>query len=126
MHRNLLPVLLLLFSSCSSASVDRTTLINDSEAAGITSQSQGNRLTGTRSKVLGVWADGSTENATFEIRPDSIYYVDNFESYSYIIERDSIKIDYKDYIYQGKIHFVDDTLIMTSEDEMSRFWRFKN
>lgn len=28
------------------------------------------------SKLLGIWTDGNSENAVFDIRKDSIYYVD--------------------------------------------------
>lgn len=79
------------------------------------------------SKILGIWTDGSTENATFDIRKDSIYYVDQFKAYSYSLKEDSIKIHYSDFNYAAKIHFLKDTLVMDSKDYgVTKYWKFKN
>ncbi|NNV55172.1 hypothetical protein [Limnovirga soli] len=76
-------------------------------------------------KLLGIWSDGSSENATFIIKSDSVYYVDQFKSYKYVLNDDSIKIIYPDWIYAAKVIFKNDTLILESEDGTSEFLKFK-
>ena len=76
-------------------------------------------------KILGVWTDGSTENATFDIGKDTIFYVDQLEGYKYFINKDSIRINYSDWTYTGKIRIEQDTLILSSEDGISKYWKFK-
>ncbi|HVW95201.1 MAG TPA: hypothetical protein VHA56_04495 [Mucilaginibacter sp.] len=77
-------------------------------------------------KAIGVWTNGNSANATFEIKEDSIYYVDQFKSYKYLISKDSIHIYYPDYIYGARFYFRKDTLIMDSQDDgVSKFHRFK-
>jgi len=75
-------------------------------------------------KLVGIWTDGSSENASFEIKNDSIQYLDPFEEYKYERYGDSIIIYYSDFTYKGKISFVKDTLVMKSDEE-SKFWRFE-
>ena len=75
-------------------------------------------------KLIGIWTDGSSENASFEIKSDSIQYLDPFEEYKYDRYGDSIVIYYSDYIYKGRIFLVKDTLVMKSNEE-SKFWRFE-
>ena len=78
-------------------------------------------------KILGVWDDGNSVNATFRIDSDSIFYVEQLENYKYTLQGDSIKIFYPDFTYSGKLSFIKDTLVMTSpESEPAKFWRFKN
>jgi len=76
--------------------------------------------------ILGVWTDGSSENASFDIRKDSIYYVDPFSTYKYSLTDDSIKIFYPDWTFTGEIHLSKDTLIIASEDGTTKYWKFKN
>lgn len=81
---------------------------------------------GLRGKILGVWTDGNTENATFEIGEDSILYVERLTSYKHSLTGDSLKIMYPDYVYAGRISFKDDTLVMDSNEGTSKFRKFKN
>lgn len=76
--------------------------------------------------ILGIWTDGSSENASFDIRKDSIYYVDQFATYKYSIAGDSIKIYYPGWTFTGAISLSKDTLIIASEDGMTKYWRFKD
>lgn len=78
------------------------------------------------SKILGIWTDGSSANASFDIRKDSIYYVDLFATYKYSLNGDSIKIYYPDYTFTGTISLSNDTLTISSEDGATKFWKFKN
>jgi len=76
--------------------------------------------------LIGIWTNGLTGNATMEIHKDSIFYVERFERYKYLLTNDSIKIYYPDYIYSAKCFFMKDTLVMSSkEDGMAKFWHFK-
>ena len=80
-----------------------------------------------KNKILGVWDDGNSVNATFRIDRDSIFYVELLENYKYTLQGDSIKIMYPDFTYTGKLSFIKDTLVMTApESEPVKFWRFKN
>jgi hypothetical protein len=80
-----------------------------------------------RTNIAGTWTSGDSENATFEINADSVYYVEHFESYKYSVDKDSIKIYYPDFTYSAKVYFIKDTMVMSSkEDGVSKFWRFKN
>lgn len=77
------------------------------------------------SRIRGTWTDGSTQNASFDIQADSILYVDNLKSYKYTFHENIIKIYYEDYIYQGRISFKSDTMLMVSrEGDTSKVWRF--
>jgi hypothetical protein len=81
----------------------------------------------TQNMILGIWTNGSTENATFEIKSKSIYYVDDFQDYSYKLKNDTIEIRYPDYIYRAEILFKNDTLIMNSKEySQAKYWRFKD
>jgi hypothetical protein len=80
-----------------------------------------------KDSLIGIWTDGSDANATFDIRRDSIYYVDQFASYKYSLTADSIKIMYDDGPERFKVYFIKDTLIMDSKDlGASKFWKFKD
>lgn len=79
-----------------------------------------------KDKIKGIWSDGSSENASFVIKTDSIYYVDQFTSYKYELIENTIKIKYPDWIFVAKVSFLKDTLIMDSEENgISKFWKFK-
>ncbi|MFZ5551757.1 MAG: hypothetical protein ACOZCO_01475 [Bacteroidota bacterium] len=78
-------------------------------------------------KVQGIWTDGNSENASFQISKDSIYYVDHFLTFKYEVKKDSIFIHYPDYFYRAGISFSGDTLILHSA-EMGRrkYYPFRN
>ena len=76
------------------------------------------------SKLLGIWTEGSSGNATFDIRKDSIYYVDQFATYKYSLTGDSIKIYYPDWTFTGAISFSKDTLRIAYEDGTTTYWKF--
>lgn len=76
--------------------------------------------------LIGIWTDGNSENATFEIKNDSIYYVDAFKSYNYSVQHDSIKIWYDDYVYVAHVAVEGDTLVLNNADNRSKLWRFKD
>ncbi|QHS55776.1 hypothetical protein GWR56_09600 [Mucilaginibacter sp. 14171R-50] len=84
----------------------------------------------TKDMIMGTWTNGSTENASFDIGRDSIYYVEYFKSFKYELNKNVITIHYPDsFNYTGKIRFVNDTMIMRSiekTDAPSKFWKFKN
>lgn len=76
-------------------------------------------------KILGIWTDGTTDNATLDIRKDSIFYVDQFQTYKYSVVNDTIQIYYSDWTYKGKVEYKKDTLIFSSEESVSKYWKFK-
>lgn len=73
-------------------------------------------LSPVNNKLIGIWTDGRTENATFDIRKDSIYYVEQMKSYRYSTRGDSIKIYYEDYTFNANVYFIKDTLAISSEE----------
>lgn len=80
----------------------------------------------TKNRIIGIWTNGSTENATFEIKSKTIYYVDDFKDYDYKLKNDTIEIAYPDYVYRAKIEFRNDTLIMNSKEySPAKYWKFK-
>jgi hypothetical protein len=77
------------------------------------------------SKILGAWTNHQTENATFEIRKDSIFYVDALESYSYRLDGNKIIIRFPEYKYEAVLSWLGDTLVMTDKDSgPNKFTRF--
>lgn len=80
----------------------------------------------SKEKILGAWTGGEYDNATFDIRQDSMYNVEHLESYKYTLNKDSIKIYYPDFVYSAKIYFIKDTLVMSSEDGEAKYWKFKD
>lgn len=81
--------------------------------------------TSNKDRLLGIWTDGNTENATFDIQRDSIFYVDQLSAYKYTIKDDSITISYPDWVFSGKVRFSKDTLVISSEDGQTKYWKFK-
>jgi len=80
-----------------------------------------------KKQLLGSWTDESSENALFEVKQDSIYYIDQFKSYKYNLIKDSISIVYDDFTFEGQVQFKKDTLILTTNEyEPQRFRRFTN
>jgi hypothetical protein len=77
-----------------------------------------------KSDLLGLWTDGSSENATFEIRQDSVYYVEQFEAYKYALEDGIIKIHYPDHMFKGRLTFENDEIKIVAEDGSVVFRRF--
>lgn len=76
--------------------------------------------------LIGAWTDGGTENATFNIQKNSIFYVDQLTAYKYSLNGDSIKIFYPDWVFSGAVRLTKDTLVIVSEDGTTKYWRFKN
>src|SRR5215204_4350313 len=56
-----------------------------------------------KSDLYGFWTDGSAENATFEIKHDSIYYVEQSTAYKYVMEDGFITIYYPDFVFKGRL-----------------------
>lgn len=80
-----------------------------------------------KGNLWGIWGNEGSENAIFDIKTDSIYYVDEMRSYKYSLVGDTIIIYYPDYSYKSKVRIKGDTLIMDSEvNGQAKFWRFKN
>jgi hypothetical protein len=76
--------------------------------------------------ILGIWTDGSTENATFEINKKTIFYVDLLKEYEYKLKKDSLFIFYDDYTSKRKFKISKDTLYITNEGIERKYWRFKD
>ena len=80
-----------------------------------------------KEKLLGVWTDGSSDNATFAIEKDSIFYTDEMVSYPYSLRGNSLTITYPDMSFQGIAYFINDTLVLSdSEFGITKYTRFKN
>ncbi len=77
-------------------------------------------------KIVGIWTNGSSDNAVLEIKDKTIYYVDQFEDYKYSLNGNQITINYPDYVYKAMIEFKADTLLMISKEYGKvKYWKFK-
>jgi hypothetical protein len=80
-----------------------------------------------RPDITGIWTSGETENATFQIDKDSIFYVDALQRFKYLVIGDSIIIKFDGYDYRCKIlSATKDSLIWINDGTKTVFWRFKN
>lgn len=79
-----------------------------------------------KNSIIGIWTDKSTENATFEIKDKTIYYVDDFATYKYTFKNNVIKIYYSDFTFTGKVTFKNDIMfIKYSSGIVTKYVRFK-
>jgi len=129
MYKNLFIFMVIIYCSCNNVVQKSTNLNNTSKI--INKHVSVDKIKTSSNiieeKIIGIWTDGSPENATFDIRKDSIYYVDDFESFKYFLRGDIIEIHYSDFIYKAKVYFKKDTLVMDAkDDELAKFWKFKN
>jgi hypothetical protein len=76
--------------------------------------------------IFGVWRSLNDEDPIFEIKRDSIYYIDQFASYKYSIIDDSITIFYSDYNFKSHIKLIQDTLIFKNAEQTDTYIRFKD
>jgi hypothetical protein len=80
-----------------------------------------------KNQLLGAWTDGSTENATFDIGKDSIFYLDQMTSFPYTVKGDTLTIVYPDMSFRGTANFSGDTLILNDpEFGTTKYTRFTN
>ena len=80
----------------------------------------------SKNSIKGIWTDKSTENATFEIKDKTIYYVDDFATYRYTLKNNIIKIYYSNYTFTGEISFKNDIMfIKHSTGVVTKYVRFK-
>ncbi len=80
--------------------------------------------------LIGIWGKDINENATFDIKKDSMYYVDANKSVKYWIKentagKDSIFIDYGGSVYRGIFYFRNDSLIIRDQRSEHKFVRIK-
>jgi hypothetical protein len=128
MYKNVAIIIIALVAlSCSSTSTENK--VEENPAAGSTGavlKPKGPKNE-YENKVLGIWTNGETKHATFEIGKDFINYTDQNKDYRYLLQKDSMTILFESYAYTSKISFEEDTLLMTSKNgEVSKFWEFKN
>jgi hypothetical protein len=116
-----LSLLLLVGCKCGhTSSKKEVTMNNSTEKPTLSNTSNINK-----NRLLGIWTDGSTENATFDIRRDSIFYVDQLTAYRCGLNDDSITINYPDWVFRGNVSFSKDTLVITAGDGITKYWKFK-
>lgn len=58
--------------------------------------------TSTNLQLIGLWADGTNENATFNVERDSIFYIEQLTSYKYRVDDNIITIAYSNYTFTGR------------------------
>lgn len=84
------------------------------------------RTESLNNKMMGVWAFAGSDNASFVIEKDSIYYPGSFTSFKYLLVKDSIKIEYEG---NAESFFVKmkgpDTLILKGDKEQV-YYRFRD
>jgi hypothetical protein len=96
------------------------------------SSNQGNQKqdlykSNSRPDITGIWTSGETENATFQIDKDSIFYVDALQRFKYQVVGDSLIINFADADYRCRIaKATKDSLVWIKDGNRTAFWRFKN
>jgi hypothetical protein len=75
--------------------------------------------------LYGFWSDGSTKNASFEIRADGIY-AGQSAVYKYVLKEDAITIYYPAFTFKGRLKMENSELMIVSDDGKSSFKRFAN
>ena len=78
-----------------------------------------------KTKLPGVWGPSVNENASFWIKPDSIYYSEHFKNFKYTTRKDSIFILFDGWTYKGTFRFRNDSLILKDQKKEDVFVRFK-
>ena len=117
---------LFIISSCREKSPGTTATKTDSTSIAGENPVEITQENSSNISLIGPWTSGLSDNALFDVRKDSIFYVEDLESYKYILVGDSIKIYYPGYTFSGKVNLQQDTLTITSEGEESRYWRFRD
>jgi hypothetical protein len=102
----------LLFFLCTTLSISCSNVNSNSSEDSIKKdtiqKTQANQI---NDLIIGVW--GIDEQPSFEIKNDSIFYIDSDKSYKYSISDSNITIFYEDFIYKGIINVRGDkTLII--------------
>lgn len=77
-------------------------------------------------KLVGIWGISTDANASFQIKKDSIYYPEYFKSYGYKTSKDSIFVNFDNYIFKAKYGFANDSLVFKSGDKKTSFVRFQS
>lgn len=90
-------------------------------------QKQDLNKSGARLDITGIWTSEESENATFQIDKDSIFYVDALQRFKYLIVGDSLIIKFENKDYKCKIaKATKDSLVWISNGRRTVFWRFQN
>ncbi|MFL5741026.1 MAG: hypothetical protein ACJ75B_12465 [Flavisolibacter sp.] len=79
----------------------------------------------SRKALMGFWTYEPSLKPLFEIREDSIYYVDHSVSYTYFLKRDTILIQYPDWNFRARVKLEKDHLEIVSENGLVKFRRLK-
>ncbi|MGL4360115.1 MAG: hypothetical protein ACRCSM_06450 [Sediminibacterium sp.] len=106
----------------------RKPLLNNSPKADTTQKpvAQTVALADLKTKMLGIWRDVEGENATFEIKPNSIYYFEHGAAYKISLTRNVISIKFPDYTFTGTVSFVNGTMVINSREfGVSKYKRMK-
>ncbi|HVA99512.1 MAG TPA: hypothetical protein VNG53_11515 [Bacteroidia bacterium] len=129
MKKLLIPFFILfiiLFFSCTSSKTNDTnknnqnidsSLIQKNQKKSLKSSSKKSTYEVLKKQILGVWAFKSDLVTDFEIRKDSIYYIDQDKSYKYFLTKDDTLIIYfNGYTTKNLITIKKDNLMMLDSD----------
>jgi hypothetical protein len=82
--------------------------------------------TDLKTKMLGIWRDVEGENATFEIKPKSIYYFEQGTAYKYSLTGNVMNIKFPNYTFTCNVSFVNGTMVIDSKEfDVSKYKRMK-
>ena len=78
-------------------------------------------------ELLGIWRieGDETENAAFVIKPDSIFYVEQGQTYLLKTKKDSLYIYYTGWTYKASYKVDKGILIMKDENRENKFIKVK-
>ena len=119
----------LLILSCNSNTIKNSVdsnLNNSIKLIDSNSQTDINVQKSKDKSILGVWQLVDEENPVFEIKKDSIFYIDQFTNYKYSTNENSITIFYTDNVYKGVFTLINDTLWIKNDDQEDKYLRVKD
>jgi hypothetical protein len=128
----ILTLLITAIQACSTNSdkvTDESMIVKETKAEStqVETSSENNGLIFTKRQLIGVWTDGTTENATFRIDADSLLNVEHLESYAWELKQDTLVIYYPEETYKGKItNLTKDAFTLQDEYTSATFERFEN
>lgn len=124
MNQCLMKYMPLFFLACIISCQNMGKKTNNSKPISIVQQNT-NTNDNKENSIIGVWKLEGEESPNFELRADSIYYVDHDKSYKYLITKDSIFIFYDDWTYRGCYVLQDNQLVIKEGDNVSKYIRLK-
>lgn len=80
----------------------------------------------SKKQIIGTWQETDKEELTVEISPTKFTYKEHHESYPYKMDRDSIRIFFRETTVTGKPYLIGDTLLINFPNGGLKYVRYTN